>query len=207
MKRDAAHHRGCLGKAEGGQIFDSCDQLASQQHLETSLNQLSECSVRWSPSLQCNKSCVITLQGHSDGSELPAVRRELPSVLTLTAHFSNFLERVQLYGSLWIEPAGMCMTSNPLLITLHPNQIRYDTTCFQRQIAYIVFKHNCTINHYYVLARKKEKKNVCVMKRVTPVSCRLSSSVSAGGGEGGSGRRWTTDRGWNSSICPLRERK
>lgn len=85
---------GCLGKAEGGQIFDSCDQLASQQHLETSLNQLSECSVRRSPSLQCNKSSVITLQGRSDGSKLPAVREELPSALTLTAHFSNFLERV-----------------------------------------------------------------------------------------------------------------
>lgn len=91
---------GCLGKAEGGQIFDSCDQLASQKHLETSLNQLSECSVRRSPSIQCNKSSVITLQGRSDGSELPAVRGELPSALTLTAHFSNFLERVQLYESL-----------------------------------------------------------------------------------------------------------
>lgn len=93
---------GCLGKAKGGQFFDSCDQPVSQQHLETSLNQLSECSVRPSPSLQCNKSSVITLQGRSDGSELPAERGKLPSAVTLTAHFSNFLERVHLYGSMWI---------------------------------------------------------------------------------------------------------
>lgn len=105
---------GCLGKAKGGQFFDSCDQPASQQHLETSLNQLSECSVRPSPSLQCNKSSAITLQGRSDGSELPAERGKLPSAVTLTAHFSNFLERVHLYGSQHVHDRSPTIPYHPL---------------------------------------------------------------------------------------------
>ncbi len=105
---------GCLGKAKGGQFFDSCDQPASQQHLETSLNQLSESSVRPSPSLQCNKSSVITLQGRSDGSELPAERGKLPSAVTLTAHFSNFLERVHLYGSQHVHDRSPTIPYHPL---------------------------------------------------------------------------------------------
>ncbi len=121
---------GCLGKAKGGQFFDSCDQPVSQQHLETSLNQLSECSVRPSPSLQCNKSSVITLQGRSDGSELPAERGKLPSAVTLTAHFSNFSDGVHLYGSMWIAAWTWPVTHYSLSSFV---QTRCDMTSFQWQ--------------------------------------------------------------------------